>query len=76
MISGNITSNVQRIYDDVVVSLSSAERLRLVELITRGLAQPEAAKDVESPAIALQAMPGWQVPDRRGGQSEWRDRAL
>jgi hypothetical protein len=73
-----VSSNVQRIYDEHVAVLSAGERLRLVELITRGMAQPEpAAKTTVAAAVeVLREVPGWQPGDRRGDFSEWRDRAL
>jgi hypothetical protein len=70
-----------------VAGLSAGERLRLVELITRGMAQPQldaaiaaaagaVAAATPEPVPAVREMPGWQAGDRRGDRSEWRDRAL
>jgi hypothetical protein len=82
-----VSSNVQEIYDAHVAGLSAGERLRLVELITRGMAQPQLDAAIAAAAEAVAAnppepvpvareMPGWQAGDRRGDRSEWRDRAL
>jgi hypothetical protein len=84
-----VPSNVQRIYDEHISVLSAVERLRLVELITRGMALPEtdattgvvASGEVPSvevtPGVAESRMAaGWQSVDRRGDFTEWRDRAL
>lgn len=72
-----VSSNVQHLYDTCIASLSAGERLRLVELITRGMADPEAVKTaVDSTAQSLRDMPGWQAGERRGDGTEWRDRAL
>jgi len=72
-----VPSNVQQIYDEHISVLSAIERLRLVELITRGMAQPDVE---DAPAVAddapLRNPAGWQVVDRRGDLTEWRDRAL
>jgi hypothetical protein len=75
-----VSCNVQRIYDEYVARLSAVERLRLVELITRGMAQPDPPKE-EPAAVAVAAqslnnMPGWQPGERRSAMNEWRDRAL
>jgi len=81
-----VPSNVQRIYDEHISVLSAVERLRLVELITRGMALPETSgaattADVPSVEVAPSATDvrfaaGWQSVDRRGDLTEWRDRAL
>jgi hypothetical protein len=78
-----VSSNVQEIYDAHVAGLSAGERLRLVELITRGMAQPQldaalaaAAAATPEPVSVAGEAPGWQSGDRRGDRSEWRDRAL
>ena len=81
-----VPSNVQRIYDEHIAGLSAVERLRLVELITRGMAQPEAGDvpvvvDVPAVGVAVSSdevrvATGWQSIDRRGDLTEWRDRAL
>jgi hypothetical protein len=71
-----VTCNVQLIYDKHVAALSAGERLRLVELITRGMAQPSTSTQAQVPVPALREMPGWQPGDRRGDRSEWRDRTL
>jgi hypothetical protein len=76
MTTDHISSNVQRIYDEVAVKLTLDERLRLIELLTQTVSAPEPAKTVEVPVAALPALPGWHITDRRGGQSDWRDRAL
>lgn len=76
MTTDHISSNVQRIYDDIAVSLTLDERLRLIELLTQTIAAPAPAKTVEVPVAALPALPGWHITDRRGGQNDWRDRAL
>lgn len=70
-----ITCNVQLIYDEHIAGLSAGERLRLVELITRSMAEPELPK-VDAAAQSLRETPGWHAGDRRGDRSEWRDRAL
>jgi hypothetical protein len=71
-----VSCNVQQVYDAHVACLSPTERLRLVELITRGMAQPEPidAHGIE-PAL-FREIPGWQDPEPRGDLSHWRDRAL
>jgi len=72
-----VSSNVQHVYDTYIVNLSAGERLRLVELITRGMAEPEPVKvPAEVHAQSLRDMPGWQAGERRGDRTEWRDRAL
>jgi hypothetical protein len=79
-----VPSNVQRIYDEHISALSAVERLRLVELITRGMALPESAgAEVEAPSVEVapsaadaRVAAGWQSVDRRGDFTEWRDRAL
>ena len=79
-----VPSNVQRIYDEHISALSAVERLRLVELITRGMALPEVS-GVEAELPSVEVAPsatdvrfaaGWQSVDRRGDLTEWRDRAL
>lgn len=70
-----VSSNVQEIYDAYVAGLSAGERLRLVELITRGMAEP-AIPELVLPSPAICDIPGWQVSDRRGDMAEWRDRSL
>jgi hypothetical protein len=70
-----VSSNVQEVYDIHIAALSPGERLRLVELITRGMAEPEPAKAIEH-AQSLRDMPGWQAGERRGDRTEWRDRTL
>lgn len=80
MIADPVSSNVQRIYDEVVFKLSPAERLQLIELLNQSVAVPapaKAAAAAELPlAAAMPQLPGWHITERRGGQSEWRDRAL
>jgi hypothetical protein len=82
-----VPSNVQRIYDEHISVLSAVERLRLVELITRGMALPEVeatstvvaevpSVDVAASATESRMAAGWQSVDRRGDFTEWRDRAL
>jgi hypothetical protein len=74
-----VPSNVQQIYDEHISVLTAIERLRLVELITRGMAQPDVGGDASVAAEAdgpLRNSAGWQVIDRRGDLTEWRDRAL
>ena len=77
-----MTGNVQQIYEEHIAGLTPAERLRLVELITRGMAQPDPialegeVSAVEMALEELRPLPGWQSTDRRGDLSEWRDRAL
>lgn len=72
-----VSSNVQHLYDTYIAILSAGERLRLVELITRGMADPEPVKTaIDLPAQSLRDMPGWQAGERRGDRTEWRDRAL
>jgi hypothetical protein len=72
------TGNIQRIYDEYVSTLPTGERLRLVELITRGLAEPGNVMDApaEVPIGVIGQSAGWQPTDRRESRSEWRDRAL
>ena len=70
-----VSSNVQEIYDVHVAGLSAGERLRLVELITRGMAEPRLEEVAIPTPAASREMPGWQVADQRGA-SEWRDRSL
>ena len=78
MIADPVSSNVQRIYDEVVFKLSPAERLQLIELLNQSVAVPAPAKAAvaELPLAAMPQLPGWHITERRGGQSEWRDRAL
>ena len=79
-----VPSNVQRIYDEHISVLSAVERLRLVELITRGMAVPEVSgAEAEAPSVEVapsatdaRVAAGWQSVDRRGDFTEWRDRAL
>jgi hypothetical protein len=72
-----VSSNVQHVYDTYIANLSAGERLRLVELITRGMADPQAVRaGVDTEAPSLRDMPGWQAGERRGDRTEWRDRAL
>jgi hypothetical protein len=80
-----VPSNVQRIYEEHISVLSAVERLRLVELITRGMALPEATSGVAGEVPSIEVTPsaaearvaaGWQQVDRRGDLTEWRDRAL
>jgi hypothetical protein len=71
-----VSSNVQEIYDVHVAGLSAGERLRLVELITRGMAEPRLEEVAAIPTPAALEMPGWQVADQRGSMAEWRDRSL
>jgi len=70
------SSNVQRVYEEHVAVLSAAERLRLVELITRNLAAPEEPAAVVSADGALSPNGTWQPMDHRGDLTEWRDRVL
>jgi hypothetical protein len=75
-----VPSNVQQIYDEHISVLSAIERLRLVELITRGMAQPDVQMGGEvTPAAGeapLHNAAGWQSTERRGAFTEWRDRSL
>lgn len=73
-----ISSNVQRIYDEHVAGLTPAERLRLVELITRSMStsSPMVAMEEDGLTVELRGIPGWQPIDHRGDLTEWRDRAL
>ena len=70
-----VSSNVQDIYDLHIAGLPAGERLRLVELITRGMAEPRL-DDVVVPAQLAREMPGWQGSEPRGSMAEWRDRSL
>jgi hypothetical protein len=70
-----VSSNVQEIYDVHVAGLSAGERLRLVELITRGMAEPRL-EEVAIPAPFVREMPGWQAGEQRGSMADWRDRSL
>jgi hypothetical protein len=80
--SGPISAAVQRIYDQVVFDLTAAERLQLIDLLTQGAATPEptgeaaAAAIIDPPLATLPPLPGWHISERRGGQTDWRDRAL
>jgi hypothetical protein len=80
MTTDHISSNVRRIYDEVALSLTLDERLRLIEMLTKTVAEPASAatvaKTIELPVATLPTLPGWHVTDRRGEQSDWRDRAL
>ncbi len=70
-----ISCNVQNIYNEHVQALSPAERLRLVELIMRGMAAPEpghTADVLDGPTLDV---PDWQPIDHRP-LSDWRDRVL
>jgi hypothetical protein len=73
-----VSGDIQRIYDEYVACLPEGERLRLVELITRGMATPGLSCAVEQPAVAaaIREVAGWQPTDRREANHEWRDRAL
>lgn len=70
-----VPSNVQHVYDEHVSTLSPPERLRLVELITRGMAQPEPIVVQGIEPGTMTELPGWQHTDPRG-VVQWRDRAL
>ena len=70
------SSNVQRVYEEHVAVLSAAERLRLVELITRDLAAPEQRAAGMSGEGGLLPHGTWQPMDHRGDLTEWRDRVL
>jgi hypothetical protein len=81
MTTDHISSNVRRIYDEVAMSLTLDERLRLIEMLTKTVAAPEPAsatmpKTIELPVATLPTLPGWHITERRGEQSDWRDRAL
>jgi hypothetical protein len=71
-----ISCNVQHVYEQHIQGLSPSERLRLVELIMRGMAAPadttRKTDGVEAPALDV---PDWQPIDHRG-LSDWRDRVL
>jgi len=71
-----VMSTAQEVYDAHIAGLSAGERLRLVELITRGMAelQLDTRQSVTLPSD--RGRPGWQAGDKRGDNSEWRDRAL
>jgi hypothetical protein len=71
-----VSSNVQEIYDVYVAGLSAGERLRLVELITRGMAEPRLEEVAAIATPIVREMPGWQGGDQRGSMAEWRDRSL
>jgi hypothetical protein len=73
-----VLSTAQEVYDTHSAGLPAGERLRLVELITRGMAglQVELEDRVTIAAPSDRGRPGWQAGDRRGDNSEWRDRAL
>jgi hypothetical protein len=72
-----VSSSVQEIYDVHVAGLSAGERLRLVELITRGMAEPRLEEVAAIPTPIVREMPGWQGGgDQRGSMAEWRDRSL
>ena len=71
-----VSSNVQEIYDVHVAGLSAGERLRLVELITRGMAEPRLEEVAAIPAPFVRESPGWQGGEQRGSMAEWRDRSL
>jgi hypothetical protein len=69
-------SSVQQVYEDHVATLSPAERLRLVELITRHLAKPLARPGSISREEEILPDGTWQPIDHRGDLTEWRDRVL
>jgi hypothetical protein len=73
-----VFSTAQEVYDAHIAGLPAGERLRLVELITRGMVgTPDRMQDQLSiTAPSDRGRPGWQAGDRRGDNSEWRDRAL
>jgi hypothetical protein len=71
-----VSSTVQQVYEDHIASLSAAERLELVELITRGFAPIPEQKPVEAAIESLRQMPGWQGGERGRDATGWRDRAL
>ena len=73
-----VFSTAQEVYDAHIARLPAGERLRLVELITRGMAGIDAILEerVAVTAPSDQGRPGWQAGDRRRDNSEWRDRAL
>jgi hypothetical protein len=68
--------NVQQVYEDHVATLSPAERLRLVELITRHLAKPLARPGSLTREEEILPDGTWQPIDHRGDLTEWRDRVL
>jgi hypothetical protein len=70
-----VSSNVQRIYDEYISTLSPTERLRMVELITRGMAQPEPINVSPLDPTTITEIPSWQATDQRG-VTQWRDRSL
>jgi hypothetical protein len=72
-----VFSTAQEVYDTHIAGMPAGERLRLVELITRGMAGAQLEERVSIPATSEhRGTPGWQAGDRRGDNSEWRDRAL
>jgi hypothetical protein len=73
-----VFSTAQEVYDAHIAGLPAGERLRLVELITRGMAGVDAVLDERLTVTAPSdpGRPGWQAGDRRRDNSEWRDRAL
>jgi hypothetical protein len=75
--STSASSNVQRVYEEHVATLSAPERLRLVEIITRNLAPP-LARPGSLTRVDEEFLPDgtWQPMDHRGDLTEWRDRVL
>ena len=71
-----VLSTAQEIYDAHIAGLPAGERLRLVELITRGMVGVPSEDRVAITEPSDRGRPGWQAGDRRGDNSEWRDRAL
>jgi len=71
-----ITTDAKAIFDAYIAGLPAEERLSLVEMITRSLADPGLERSGDLPAESLRDIPGWQAGEQRGDRSEWRDRML
>jgi hypothetical protein len=71
-----ITTDAKAIFDAYISGLPAEERLALVEMITRSLADPMIDHIGDLPAASLREIPGWQAGEQRGDRSEWRDRML
>ncbi len=75
------SGSIQNLYDEYIALLTPAERLRLVELITRGMANlaptVSASATLDSDPSRISAeVSRWQGLENRSNGAEWRDRAL
>jgi len=71
-----LTTNVQEIFDAHIAPLTAGERLRLVEMITRSMAELDLPSADALHGEGVPDLPGWQDNDRRGNLNDWRDRTL